>query len=468
MSWLDADPTISQLRSRMESDRASAAQAAIEVDTELRQSGLTAERRMELDGSLEFSLQRIDQLTQRLGLLPKLEVVREPDIYERGGPHGFFADIAAVTVNGKHEQQARARLERHDRFEADRCERLNRRAHQDLAGHGISARGDGAAQSRALSTQTLSWVPPRWMTELWANVSVAACPLKGLVTRVDLPDGTLELVVPRFDAAAGVVTMQYENVNLPAGEYEETDEIVTPVCTFGDDALLSQQLYERSPLASDEIILNAVAEAYGARLQQQLTSGTGTAGQMLGLINVSASSVNGVPGAIATTYTDPNPTVSLVASNIAQCAASISDTRERSPSVCLMRGPRWYWFSSSHDTNFEPMVRPGTGRIPADADLGPYGPLSGGLPVYHDNTLPTNLGSGSNQDVIVLARAKDIVLLEDPAGPRFSAMPGSNLAGQLTVILQWHAYVASIPNRYPSSIGTVSGTGLVIPFGWAA
>lgn len=463
---------IEELRDRVEADHEQAVRAALELDTQLRRPGLSAQEHARLEGELEFSFSRIDQLEQRKRALPDVKVTREADLYERGNREvDFFRDLVVATgvLPLGSPSGAQERLERHSKFELSRAAYENDAARRALGFYGIQARdARSGASERALSTDSGSagaMVPPKWMTEQWASVSRAACPLKGLVTRVGLPDGTLELVIPRFDSYGGVVPMRSENTN-PPDEYSETDDITATVATFTGDVVLSQQLYDRGPLASDEIALHDFAEAYGSALAFQLMNGTGSNGQMLGLLNVSTSAVNGVPGAILQTYTDASPTPTKIVQAVAQCAGQISDTRDRPPSVILMRGARWFYLSGSPDgsTN-EPVQRPGTGIVPTDTDLGPYGPIAS-LPVFHDNTIPTDLGSGTDQDAITLVRAKDVILLEEPAGPRFTAYPSTNAAGQLTVVLQWHAYAAAFTDRYPSGIGSVQGTGLVVPTGF--
>jgi hypothetical protein len=177
--------------------------------------------------------------------------------------------------------------------------------------------------------------------------------------------------------------------------------------------------------------------------------------------------VNGVPGRIALTYTSGSPTPAALVEAIAKCAGQISDTRKRPPSALLVRGARHFWIAGTEQgTTGEPVMRPGTGLLPRETlDVGPFGPVAN-LAVFHDNALPTTLGGGANQDVVVLLRCADALLLEDPAGPRFNANLASGLGGQLTVVLTWHHYALSIPDRYPSAIGTVQGTGLAIPAGF--
>jgi HK97 family phage major capsid protein len=332
----------------------------------------------------------------------------------------------------------------------------------DLDRLGVRALGADSAQQRALSTVAApGFVPPTWMLEAWATVSRAACPLRKLATKLPLPDGTLELHIPRFTSAAGVVPMSFQNVD-PPDDYAGTDSLIAPVCTIAGDGAISQQLYDRGPGFSDEIALADFADSYGESLQQQLIGGTGQNGQILGLMNVSHLAVDGVPGSRLVTYTTAEPTVPGLVKAVAQCAGQISDTRKRAPSAILMHGARFFDIAGSEDKNGEPVLRPGTGTVPSD-ESGPYGPLCN-LPVYFDEAgIPTDLET--NQDAIVLARTRDILLLEEDR-PRFSAMAATSDAGELTVILQFHQYVAAFTNRYPSGIGQVRGTGLTVPAGF--
>lgn len=464
------DAELAKLRKRVENDRAAAVTAALDLSKR-------AASDPEADAELEFAFSRIDQLSQRLGAIPEVRVTREPDIYQRGDRRvGFFRDLVAAAdppfpvpgVSSGHE--ARERLRRHSEYERVRLEVQADLSQRALGLYGIERRArptTGEFSQRALSSVSGAggeFVPPKWMTELWASVARAACPLRDLSTRVDLPPDTLELHVPRFDSVAGVVPEQTENTQ-PSDVYSATDAVVAPVRTFLGDAMLSLQEFQRSVLASDEIILRDFADNYGAALQSQLINGTGTNGQLLGLLNVSPSTVNSVPGARLVTYTDASPTATKIVQAVAQCAAQISDTRERPPSVILCRGARWFYLSGSPDgsTNVSEQ-RVGTGVIPTDSDTGPFGPIAS-LPVYHDNTIPANLGTGTNQDAIVLVRAKDIILLEE-AAPRFTSFTAGGNANQLEVVLQWHTYTAAFTSLYPSGIGTVQGTGLVVPAGY--
>jgi HK97 family phage major capsid protein len=284
-----------------------------------------------------------------------------------------------------------------------------------------------------------------------------------LVSTIEMPRYGTTFYIPRFTAVSGVVGPTPEdNVN-PAQTVSATDQIAAPIATFAGVIATSQQLFERGNF--DQIAVQDFAESYASDLQAQLVSGSGANGQLLGLLNVSTSTVDGVPGAVANTYTDASPTPAKLIGGIAQLAANVADTRERPPSALLMRAARYFWLAGSYNTSdVEVEQKVGTGVVPTDSDVGPYGPVAG-LPIYFDQTIPTTLGGGGNQDAVIAVRAKDIILLEDE--PRFNAVIGSAAGGSnLAVFLTWHTYAAAFVTRYPSGIGSVTGTGFQIPAGW--
>jgi HK97 family phage major capsid protein len=462
---MDNESTIEgkALRRRLERDRDATIRAASELAAQTdRPADVSSPELRQADAEFEAACERLELLDRRLSQLPSIEAVWEPDMYMRGGSRSFFADLVAsaegIPVHGVDPIEARDRLKRHSQYEETRHARSRRVAEHDLGRFGIQARGaDRAVQQRAVSTSTAPGiVPPTWLVEQWATVARAACPLRKLVTKLPLPENTLELHIPRFRTGAGVVPMVAENINAPDG-FNETDELVTHVATFAGDGAVSEQLYSRGGRFSDEIAVAEFGAAYSESLAQQLMAGTGENAQLLGLLNVA--------GAGVTTYTSSEPTPAGIVKVVAAAAGTMSDTRLRAPSVILMRGARWFALAGTPDQNDEPVVRPGTGTVPGDSDTGPYGPLLN-LPVYHDNAgIPADLGSGGNQDAIVLVHASDVLLLEEPY-PRFSAFPATNQAGGMIVVLQWHTYAASFPNRYPSGIGQVRGTGLTVPAGF--
>ncbi len=391
------------------------------------------------------------------------------ETYQPGGA-SFFGDLlaaAGLATRSTSMTVAQERLREHSRQTVARVDKERELAVRSLEARGVHARfADQTGQSRALSNLAAvggEFFAPKYLVDQFASIARAACPLKRLMARVDLPPDCLELHVPRFDAAGGVIPQEYENENVADVATGGLDEITAKVATFAGDVLVSQQLYDRGGSFSDTLVLKEFAGSYAESLQQQLMFGSGQNGQILGLTNVVGQ--HGVPGPQLVTYTASEPTVPGLVKAVAQCAGKIADTRKRPPSAIFMRGGRWFDIAGTPDKNEEPTVRPGTGLPPSESDTGPYGPLLQ-VPVYLDATIPNDLGASANQDEIVMARTSDSILLEDPIGPRFTAMPGANIAGELTVILAWHHYTAALTSLYPQSIGTVVGTGLAYPAGY--
>lgn len=417
-----------------------------------------------LESDFEFAMNRVDELDKRLEKLPKVQRIREPDIYERKGPHSFFRDILAtvspVPVPGTDTANAQARLARHNALEAER-----RQSSRDV--RAIEARALGISwQDQGIQTRALSsgsgvggeFLPPKWLVDCFASVARAASPLRRLVRSIPLPDGCLELVIPRVTAVSGVVGPDASENTAPASTVSATDSITGAVRTFAGELEVSQQLYDRGGSFADQLVVSDFAESYAASLEQQLVNGTGTSGQLLGLLSV--------PSSVATTYTSASPTTAGVIEAVANLAAAVSDARERPPSFVLMRPSRYFWLAGMPDGSGNVSTqRLGTGVKGAKApDDGPFGPL-GGMPVYLDATLPADLGAGTNQDVVIAVRGQDVILLEDV--PRFSAIVDAQGAAEnLSVYLRYHVYVACFTSRYPSGIGSVTGTGFVVPAGW--
>ncbi len=397
--------------------------------------------------------------------------VREPDIYAATSPHSWLRDLAAVTASysapGVDFVQARDRLSRHATFEQrKRLERAQKRAGKAAA---TGARGDGQGgafvsyggslpQERDLSLTAGAggeWSPPIWLLDKFASIARTAAPLLKAIPSAPLPEAIQQVFLPRTTAANNPQPQGAENTN-PPDFWNSTDEISCEIVTISGILPMSTQFWERAP-GIDGYLVNDFAEAYAASVESQIVSGTGTDGQLLGWLNLPTNTVDGVPGANAISYTSTTPTTAGIVAAIGQAAAAVGNTRLR-PADCVVLTPeRYSWLASFPDGSGDvAAMRPGTGRIGGDTRS--WGPIAG-LPAFQDAAIPQNLGSSGDQDAICVARAADSLLLE--ADPLFTVMVDT-VGGpeQLTVLAQYHAYLAFFANRYPSAIATVTGTGL--------
>jgi hypothetical protein len=85
-----------------------------------------------------------------------------------------------------------------------------------------------------------------------------------------------------------------------------------------------------------------------------------------------------------------------------------------------------------------------------------------GTPVIVDGNMVTNLGAGTNEDVIIGVTAEELHLWEEASAPLYIRAEQTNAAslGELLVVFGYSAFTAG---RYPGAHGTIGGTALVTP-----
>lgn len=370
-------------------------------------------------------------------------VTSEPEVYRRGGNHSFFADSVAAFLG--RDPGANERLQRHARvIETD----AERRVAQGQVEFRDLTRTDGAGGYL---------VPPLWLMDDFIALARAGRVTADLVNRRPLPPGTDSINIPAVSTGTATAIQTADNAAV-----QETDladaTITAPVRTIAGQQDVAIQLIEQSPLPVDDIIFADLAAAYATNVGTQVLSGSGTSGQITGLRTVS--------GIIAVTYTDASPTVGEAYPKIADAIQQMHANRYMPPTAIIMHPRRWGWFLSALDTSNRPLVVPNSsgpfnamGNADAPNSEGPVGTLMG-VPVYVDPNIPTNLGAGTNEDVILVIRGSDSWLWESPLRTRVLPDVGS---GTLTVRLQVYGYVAFTGARYPKSTATVGGTGLIAP-----
>jgi hypothetical protein len=141
-----------------------------------------------------------------------------------------------------------------------------------------------------------------------------------------------------------------------------------------------------------------------------------------------------------------------------------------------MHPRRWNWLLSQVDTANRPLAVPGASGplnalatydghvdIPSSSPVG----LFAGLPVITDASIPTAVGSGPEDQALVIRR-EDSLLWEDGDGMPRELRFEQTLGNQLTVKLVVYGYAAFAAGRYPTSVGIVGGNsaagfGLVAP-----
>lgn len=361
--------------------------------------------------------------------------VTEPEVYRSGmGGRSFFKDLWLARQKG-------------DRDAAQRLERNNKMV----------------AEKRAISTTNGSggeWVPPLWLEEEWVKYVRPGRVFVDLCVMGEVPPGTDSINIPKMLTGTAVAPMNGQNTGVQQTD-ATTGSISSSVVTIAGAQTVSLQLIEQSPLNIDDLILADLAADYAAKWSLQAISGSGSSGQVTGALTLA--------GTTAVTWTQATPALGGAGglyAKIGSAIQSIHTTRFMPPDGIVMHPRRWAWCETQSDGNGRPLVVPESGgpfNVVGNADAQiPQGRVGRmlGLPVYVDPQLPTNLGAGTNQDVIVVARMSDVYAWEGtPRAETFEQTYAQNMS----VLCRLYNYGSFQAGRYPQSIATITGTGAVTP-----
>lgn len=366
---------------------------------------------------------------------PQRVEVKEPLTYRKNGPHRFFLDQLRVQ---KGDPEAAERLKRHmlemrveigDKIDAER---------RDIT----TTAGAGG-----------EFVPPLWLTNQWVELLRAARPTADAVQSFPLPPGTNSINLPKLSGGGATAVQSSENSGV-----QETDPTTTSVTaavqTIAGQIDMSRQLFEFSNPGMDEILFRDLARDYATKLDIAVLSGAVTNAK--GLRNV--ASINTV------TYTDSTPTP-------AEAWPKITDAIQRitsaflNPDTIVMHPRRAAFFLAATDTTGRPLFNAGApqnamGEISGTVANGFAGGLQG-MRVVIDPNIPTNVGTNTREDVIIVFDSNQVYLWEEGA-PRSRVFEDVG-SGTLTVRLSVYGFYAFMAGRYPSGISVITGTGFDPP-----
>jgi hypothetical protein len=83
-----------------------------------------------------------------------------------------------------------------------------------------------------------------------------------------------------------------------------------------------------------------------------------------------------------------------------------------------------------------------------------------GMPVVVSSNVPTNLGTSTDEDRVIITRLDDLNLWEQPPSTfRFDQAVNAPSTVRLAVL----GYSAFTAERYPKSTVVITGTGLIAP-----
>jgi len=386
------------------------------------------EDRLDRDAVMQGELARVprpeNEQTATFG--SRARVTFQPSTFYRPDtPHSFFGDL----VNRTQSAEAEVRIRRHQT--------------------------EVGTEQRAISTTSggPGLVPPQYLLEQIALFARAGRVTANLCQSLPLPDSGMTFNIPRV-TTGGTTAVQASEAGAVNDSSPVTDYLPLAVNTVAGKVDLSRQLFDRSNPSADSIIAQDLSADYAKQLDTQL-------------ITQATNGVLNLAGTNTITFTTGAPTVPLFYPKLADAIQQVGLNRFAAAEATVMHPRRWAWVTAALDTQTRPLVVPeansasnAVGVFERPTAEGAVGTMQG-LPVFLDANVPTNLGAGTNQDPVIVARFSDNLLFESDA-PTVGVFDDV-LSGTLQVRIAVWGYFAFTFARYPKANSIINGTGLTPP-----
>jgi HK97 family phage major capsid protein len=378
-------------------------------------------------------------------------------IYGRNSGQSYFRDLIAVAQPGDASAfEAANRLREHavvvERAQSDLPREFRAGPHKRAGGT------ETRVNPNRTDGQGGFGVPPLWLMDEYVALLRAGRSTANRCHQLDLPPGTDSINIPKLATGTTTAVQTADAAAVSSTDLTDTS-LVGPVRTIAGQQDIAQQLLDQSPISFDEIILKDLLSDYNQKLDIQVLSGSGAAGQVSGIFGAPPATV---------TYTDAAPTLPKLWPILTQSLSVVARTRFQSADSIVVTPQRWWWMVSQLDTAGRPLIASsGAGFnamavFDANAVEGVAGSI-GGVPVVVDANSPSNFGAGVNQDRILVGKLQDVYLWEGALRTRVMT---EVLSGTLQVRVQLFSYLALIANRYTAALSMVDGTGLISPAGF--
>ncbi|MGI8822714.1 MAG: phage major capsid protein, partial [Acidimicrobiia bacterium] len=333
------------------------------------------------------------------------------------------------------------------------------RAAARLAEQQANAQATYGHELRDIGTSAFAGhIVPQFLVDEFAPLARASAPLLSAVRQLPLPPEGMSLEVSRLTTGTSVAAQATEGATIVEIDADDT-LLSVPIRTFGGSQDISRQAIDR--IGIDQLVFSDLAAAYLQAVDSSAINGTGAAGSHLGILNT--------PGIGSVAFIDASPTVAAIWQKLAQATSVVGTARFAAPDTILMHPRRWSWFLAALDLDNRPLISPSASTAANVMAIGAptaehFAGSMLGLDVIVDPNVPINLGAGTNEDVIIVLRASDVLLWsEGGLVPRQLRVDEPLATSTLQVRLVAYGYSAFTAGRYPSAICTVGGTGLVTP-----
>jgi hypothetical protein len=314
----------------------------------------------------------------------------------------------------------------------------DRRSGLRLAAHRRAQYADDIEQRDVGAT---SWsTVPVWLQD--KAPTVRAAPLSALLA-APLPDGARGTMnAPRFGTAP--VAAAQTALNAAITEPSIVEAATSPaVRTYAVKADVSIQLLEQGSVGIDQALIPAMVEAVAGAIEDHVTNGSGSSGQLAGLIGAAGTAVS---------YTDATPTLVELWPFVEQAVRAAEGGLGGQP-VLVMHPRRLAWLRQKSVTETGTTLYFGAPSVPEAACS-----VFGGVNIIASTGVPTTAGAGT-EDVIVVLRDPSVATLWLSA-PIVDVGPSAG-SGE-TAYINVRQY-AALGIRLAAGIATVGGTGLIAP-----
>jgi HK97 family phage major capsid protein len=355
----------------------------------------------------------------------RVTVTSEPLTYSERSDHSFFGDMYKAQVLS--DPAAQQRMARHQSE--------------------MEVRDVGSSAFAGL-------VVPQYLTALAADLARAGRPTANICTQLPLPSDGLTINVSRVTTGTSAAAQATENSAVSETDIDDT-LLTVNVRTYAGQSDLSRQAIERGS-GIEQLVMSDLALAYSTSLNSDIINGAGTSGTHLGILNTT--------GIGDVDEDDASPTGAETFVQIVKAIGQVNENRYLPADIIIMHPRRWAYLAGALDGNSRPLVNP-MGNNPTDpAAVGSaagYGAVVGnvaGVNVITDAGIPTNLGAGTNEDRIIVARRSDLLLWEQGSGSPAVARFDSVGSASLTVKIVAFGYSAFTAGRYPPGVSVIQGT----------
>lgn len=389
----------------------------------------TADAEVERRAGIVARLEKITEARAKApAIVPVVEermdvtVVKDEPVYRPDVATSFYRDL----VYRNRDDQAAERLRRHQAQTRDQST-------ADTAG------GD--------------FVPPIYLGQLYEEVRRNRRVVVNALPKLPLPPTGDTISIPAFTSGGSVAAQQEAN------NVSETDLVSATtsvnVRTYAGQIDVSRQLLDRAEAGGntmDTLIFRELTNAYDAALEADVLNGTAAAYKHVGLLQTS--------NAASVTYTAGTATAAGTFAKIVSAISKVTADFKEAPTAIIMHPRRAAFLAGDLGTSVSLFQVGDLTQAVGTQAAGLVGTISG-LPVYVTPAMPTNLGTGTDEDRIIVANLEALPFME---GPLQTRVHESVLSETLEVRLQVFAYSAFASKRYDvsgaSPIAVISGTGL--------